>query len=156
MQLTKRTARISLGFAELKVDQRHLTLLDANIPPQKYMLGMIHDRENSYQNYNDLFSNLLAANANDSEGLKLTNEELTGNIFIFLIGEELDLYVVLLLTTSSAGHETTAHTLAFAAALLALYPEVQEKLYQHVKVTVADPSGAPVCRSTTPSSLGLI
>lgn len=111
MQLTKRTARIALGFSELK----------------KYILEMIHDRENSYQGHTDLFSNLLAANANNSEGLKLTNEELTGNIFIFLI----------------AGHETTAHTLAFAAALLALYPDIQEKLYQHIKATVTDPSGTP-------------
>jgi cytochrome P450 len=49
-----------------------------------------------------------------------------------------------LLTSSSAGHETTAHTLAFAIALLALYPDVQEKLHQHVKENVADPSGTPV------------
>jgi cytochrome P450 len=47
---------------------------------------MIHDRANSYKDYSDLFSNLLAANENDSEGLKLTDEELTGNIFIFLLG----------------------------------------------------------------------
>lgn len=30
-------------------------------------------------------------------------------------------------------HETTAHTLAFAFALLALYPEEQEKLCQESK-----------------------
>jgi hypothetical protein len=50
---------------------------------------MIADRASSYRDYSDLFSNLLAANENDSEGLKLTDEELTGNIFIFLIGEPL-------------------------------------------------------------------
>jgi len=105
---------------------------------------MIHDRENSYEDHNDLLSNLLAANANDGEGLKMTNEELTGNIFIFLIGNGSWLYAVVLLTSLSAGHETTAHTLAFAMALLALYPDVQEKLYQHVKENVADPSGTPV------------
>jgi cytochrome P450 len=110
---------------------------------------MIHERENSYQDHNDLFSNLLAANSKDGEGLKLTNEELTGNIFIFLIGDGSWLYVVTPLTSSSAGHETTAHTLAFAIALLALYPDVQEKLYRHVKENVADPSGTPVRTSFT-------
>jgi cytochrome P450 len=43
-----------------------------------------------------------------------------------------------------AGHETTAHALAFAMGLLAMYPEVQEKLYDHVVKNVSDPSGAPV------------
>jgi hypothetical protein len=34
--------------------------------------------------------------------------------------------------------------MAFAVGLLALYPEVQEKLYQYVVEMVADPAGAPV------------
>ncbi|KIM26276.1 hypothetical protein M408DRAFT_25484 [Serendipita vermifera MAFF 305830] len=41
------------------------------------------------------------------------------------------------------GHETTAHTLAFTIGFLALYPDVQEKLYEHVKREVADHTGAP-------------
>jgi cytochrome P450 len=32
-----------------------------------------------------------------------------------------------------AGHETAAHTLCFTFALLALYPDEQERLYQHIK-----------------------
>jgi cytochrome P450 len=32
--------------------------------------------------------------------------------------------------------QTTAHTLCFVFALLALYPEVQEELYAHVKSVV--------------------
>lgn len=40
-----------------------------------------------------------------------------GNIFVFLI----------------AGHETTAHTLGFLLGLLALYPDKQDKLVQHIK-----------------------
>lgn len=40
----------------------------------------------------------------------------TGNIFIFMI----------------AGHETTAHTLGFIMSLLSLYPDVQDKLVQHI------------------------
>lgn len=39
-----------------------------------------------------------------------------GNIFIFMI----------------AGHETTAHTLAFILGLLALYPDVQDRLVRHI------------------------
>lgn len=41
----------------------------------------------------------------------------------------------------TAGHETTAHTLAFAIGLLALYADKQEELYQQVKDIVADSSG---------------
>jgi cytochrome P450 len=51
------------------------------------MREMIHDRSKSYRDCSDLFSNLIAANENDSEGLRLTDEELVGNIFIFLIGK---------------------------------------------------------------------
>lgn len=49
-------------------------------------MEMIRDRAESYEEYNDLFSNLMAANERDDEGLKLTNEEVAANIFIFLIG----------------------------------------------------------------------
>lgn len=54
--------------------------------PQKYMGEMIRDRAQSYEEYNDLFSNLMAANERDDEGLKLTDEEVAANIFIYLIG----------------------------------------------------------------------
>jgi len=111
MPLTKRTAKIQLAFEELQV----------------YIQEMIRDRTSSYQDHSDLLSNLIAANEKDGESAKLTHEELTGNIFVFLV----------------AGHETTAHSLAFAIGLLALYPEVQEKLFQHVKETVENPTGGP-------------
>jgi cytochrome P450 len=39
--------------------------------------------------------------------------------------------------------QTTAHTLCFALALLALYPYEQEKLYQHIKSVIPNPE-APV------------
>lgn len=38
----------------------------------------------------------------------------------------------------SEGHETTAHTLCYVYALLALYPDVQEELYQHIKTVCPD------------------
>jgi cytochrome P450 len=34
--------------------------------------------------------------------------------------------------------QTTAHTLCFTFALLALYPDEQEKLYQHIKKTIPE------------------
>jgi len=34
--------------------------------------------------------------------------------------------------------QTTAHSLAFAFALLALYPDKQEELYQHIKRVLPD------------------
>ncbi|KAF8605367.1 cytochrome P450 [Ceratobasidium sp. AG-I] len=61
----------------------------------------------------DILSQLLEAHDSNE---KLTTSELIGNIFIFMI----------------AGHETTAHTLAFLLGLLALYPDVQDKLVQHI------------------------
>ncbi|KAG8773179.1 hypothetical protein FRC15_002220 [Serendipita sp. 397] len=111
MNWSKRTAIVESGFNEL----------------QQYIREMIRDRASSYRDYSDLFSNLISANDNDSEGLSLLDEELMGNIFIFLI----------------AGHETTAHSLAFVMGLLALYPDIQEKLYQHIRKNVADPYGTP-------------
>ncbi|KIJ61829.1 hypothetical protein HYDPIDRAFT_176809 [Hydnomerulius pinastri MD-312] len=102
---------------------------DDIIPPgaSKYLLEMIHARKaaDKAEERHDLFSSLLAAN--EDEGLskderKLSDSELIGNIFIFLV----------------AGHETTAHSLCFALAMLALYPEEQENLYQHIKSVLPD------------------
>lgn len=111
------------------------------------MLEMIQSRKISEQkeDYNDLFSNLLDANNHEgrSGGQELPDSELlgvysytrvptpehstssrvcTGNIFIFLI----------------AGHETTAHTLCFTLALLALYSREQEALYKHIREVIPD------------------
>jgi cytochrome P450 len=60
-----------------------------------------------------------------SEGL--TDREVLGNTFIFLL----------------AGHETSGHTLAFVFALLALHPEEQQKLHDHV-VSVLPAGQEPV------------
>jgi len=42
-----------------------------------------------------------------------------------------------------AGHESTAHTLCFTFALLALYPDEQERLYQHIKGVISSLDGTP-------------
>ncbi|KAK0438005.1 614/534 cytochrome P450 [Armillaria borealis] len=93
---------------------------------EAYMLEMIRTpRTAEKEERSDLLSSLL--DANDDEDLlggetKLTDQELLGNIYTFLI----------------AGHETTARALAFAFALLALYPDQQEILYRHIKTIVPD------------------
>ncbi|TFK49124.1 cytochrome P450 [Heliocybe sulcata] len=92
---------------------------------REYMLEMIRARrtaEKKEERY-DLFSSLLDASEDDSDGeAKLADEELLGNIFIFLV----------------AGHETTAHTLCYVFGLLALYQDEQEILYQHIKSVIPD------------------
>ncbi|KAK7682022.1 hypothetical protein QCA50_014986 [Cerrena zonata] len=102
--LTKRGRNIQLAFEEL----------------EKYMLEMVTEGKMSRAAGNtrhDLFSKLLDASESDLTGeKKLTELEVISNIFIFLF----------------AGHETTAHTLTFAFALLALYPDEQERLYEEI------------------------
>jgi len=73
------------------------------------------------QQRKDLMSLLLAQSSDTGTG-SLSVREVKGNIYIFLL----------------AGHETTAHTLAFALNLLALYPEEQDKLYQEAKEVFVD------------------
>ncbi|KAJ7589495.1 cytochrome P450 [Mycena floridula] len=96
----KRIRQVRTAVAELKL----------------YILEMIAARRQSggLGERHDLFSGLL--NAADDDGA-LSDSELIGNIFIFLL----------------AGHETTAHTLCYTFALLALYPDEQEALYQHLR-----------------------
>ncbi|OAX42462.1 cytochrome P450 [Rhizopogon vinicolor AM-OR11-026] len=94
---------------------------------QRYLTEMIQERKGSErkEDDHDLLSRLLAANDDEnlSEGeVKLSDSELIGNIFILMV----------------AGHETTAHSLAFALALLALHPDKQEELYQHIKRVLPD------------------
>jgi len=47
----------------------------------------------------------------------LSEDEIISNIYVFLV----------------AGHETTAHSLGFAFALLALYPDEQETVFDQIK-----------------------
>ncbi|KAJ3552189.1 hypothetical protein NM688_g4282 [Phlebia brevispora] len=108
MGLTKHMRDVKVAFDEL----------------ESYMLEMIRARktaEKKEERY-DLFSSLLDASEEEEGSAKLTDRELLGNIFIFLL----------------AGHETTAHTLCFTFGLLALYQDEQEKLYQHIKSTIPD------------------
>ncbi|KAJ3053484.1 hypothetical protein HK102_011692, partial [Quaeritorhiza haematococci] len=78
----------------------------------------------------NLLTSLVDASATDEAGegegegssAGLKEIELLGNIFVLLV----------------AGHETTANTLAWALALLAIDQERQEKLHEHVKSVLGD------------------
>ncbi|KAN0113945.1 cytochrome P450, partial [Russula decolorans] len=113
--LTNPTRKVNLAFTELK----------------QYMLEMVEDRKDAdkVEERYDLFSGLLDA-AQDEPGSEaaLSDDELIGNMFIFLL----------------AGHETTAHTLCFSFALLALYPAEQERLYQHIRGVMSSLNGMPM------------
>ncbi|KDQ10003.1 hypothetical protein BOTBODRAFT_36622 [Botryobasidium botryosum FD-172 SS1] len=118
MGLTKRWKKVAMAFDELG----------------KYMSEMIESRrdegdriktdEDGELYKSDLFSNLLSASDAElvSEKGALSERELMGNIFVFLL----------------AGHETTAHSLALAMGLLACYPEEQQKLRDHIKSVLPD------------------
>ncbi|KIJ53673.1 hypothetical protein M422DRAFT_154354, partial [Sphaerobolus stellatus SS14] len=83
-----------------------------------YMREMIAERR-EYPELNsqaDLFGILLENVDNKEAEDPLTDDEMIGDVFIYLV----------------AGHETTAHTLCFAFALLALEQEEQERLYRNV------------------------
>ncbi|KAI0763709.1 cytochrome P450 [Irpex lacteus] len=87
-----------------------------------YMTEMVQHRKSWHaeERHHDLFSNLLKANDEDAD-ITLSDSELLGNIFVFLL----------------AGHETTAHTLCFSLALLALYQDEQTKMYQNIQKVMA-------------------
>ncbi|KAI0261701.1 cytochrome P450 [Russula aff. rugulosa BPL654] len=112
--LTKQTRKVGLAFTELK----------------QYMLEMVEARRDvdKVEERYDLFSGLLDATQDETGGkAALSDDELMGNMFIFLL----------------AGHETTAHTLCFSFALLALYPDEQECLFQHIKGVMSSLNGMP-------------
>ncbi|TDL22810.1 cytochrome P450 [Rickenella mellea] len=109
MNLTNKLRTVNLAYQEIEI----------------YMQEMIDERRNAVtkaERY-DLFSSLLDASDKDEDGsTKLTDMELKGNIFIFML----------------AGHETTAHTLGFCFGLLALYQIEQEILHQHISTVLSD------------------
>ncbi|TDL22861.1 cytochrome P450 [Rickenella mellea] len=109
MGLHKKLREVRLAFKELET----------------YMQEMIDERRNAVKKVErfDLFTSLLdASEGEDDGGTKLSDSELRGNIFIFML----------------AGHETTAHTLSYCFGLLAMYQDEQEKLYQHIKSVLSD------------------
>ncbi|KAI0716473.1 cytochrome P450 [Earliella scabrosa] len=102
------------GNAQMRYFSRAYKELDL------YLKEMVHARRSATvkEERYDLFSTLLDANEDEGDSeAKLSDSAVLGNIFIFLV----------------AGYETTAHTLAYAFILLALYQEEQEAFYQNIK-----------------------
>ena len=115
----------------------------------------------------DLFSSLLASNSPEFDASTLTEEELigvlplivrysfvytiSGNIFAFLVaGHEVRFKInFLLIIPMVYVIKTTAHTLCFAFALLALYHEEQETLYQHIKSVLPGDKQPVSCEHNT-------
>ncbi|KAG2012015.1 614/534 cytochrome P450 [Coprinopsis cinerea AmutBmut pab1-1] len=105
MNLAETTRKIQTAFEELEV----------------YMREMIN-RSGEREDLGDLFTSLLEANTHDTSIDALSDRELMGNIFIFLI----------------AGHESTGHTIALMFGLLALYPDEQDRLLDQIKEVCGD------------------
>jgi hypothetical protein len=68
-----------------------------------------------------------------------------GNMFIFLLaGHEVRSFPSSSRDVPIQFLQTTAHTLCFSFALLALYPDEQERLYQHIKGVMSGLNEMPV------------
>ncbi|KAG2009542.1 614/534 cytochrome P450 [Coprinopsis cinerea AmutBmut pab1-1] len=95
---------------------------------QLYMKELIRARSESADavERHDLLS-LLVEHSDEDKANPLTEDEVMGNTFLFL----------------AAGHETTAQTLCFAFALLALHPDEQEAVYQEIKSVIPDATSLP-------------
>jgi cytochrome P450 len=72
-------------------------------------------------------------------------------MFVFLFaGHEVNYFPPSYGVVVKSSLQTTAHTLCFTFALLALYPDEQERLYQHIKGVMSSLNGMPV-RSRNPN-----
>jgi cytochrome P450 len=110
--LSKKIARmIPFGFFK-----KSSTAVDDFVSYGKFILEKSRNRKDGNDSQDGLVQMMLKAQ--EGEGtIKLTDEELISNMFIFFF----------------AGHETTAGTLHWAMLELCKNPKVQEKFYQEVK-----------------------
>ncbi|KAJ7108469.1 cytochrome P450 [Mycena epipterygia] len=74
----------------------------------------------------DAFTMLVKANQDESSKYQLDDDELIGNIFLFMF----------------AGHETTAHTLAGTLGFMAIHEEIQDEIVEHI-MSVVGPDRDP-------------
>lgn len=98
---------------------------DAYIKLSKLVLELIKARRESTdtQTYKDLLQLMLDATTEDKgEQRRLTNAEVLSQSFVFV----------------AAGYETTANLLTYTAYLLAMNPDIQDKLIDEIKKSLSD------------------
>lgn len=91
--------------------------IDLTQEAREILKGIIHQRNDSKQKYDDLLDMLL--NAEYEDGSPIEEEQLIDEILILF----------------TAGHETTSNALTFVFQLLALHPEWQERIFKESKAT---------------------
>ncbi|KAJ7158345.1 cytochrome P450 [Mycena crocata] len=74
----------------------------------------------------DAFSTMVKASQDESSKYRLDDEELIGNVFLFMF----------------AGHETTAHSLAGTLGFMAIHEEIQDEVFKQI-MTVVGPDRDP-------------
>ncbi|KAJ7927567.1 cytochrome P450 [Mycena leptocephala] len=74
----------------------------------------------------DAFTMLVKANQDESSKYQLDDQELIGNIFLFMF----------------AGHETTGHTLAGTLGFMAIHDDIQEEVFEQI-ISVVGPDREP-------------
>lgn len=92
-----------------------------------YLHALVEDAEKSDSETHNLLGRVVRSRREEQEVTTkrnpgLTDSEILGNLFIFSI----------------AGHETTATTLRFALALLAIHSDAQEELYEELQTVLQD------------------
>ena len=108
------------AFPILQMMGSHSKEGKAHLKLTKLALGLIKARRElpDAQNYKDLLQLMIDATAEErGEQRKLTNEEILSQSFTFII----------------AGYESTAFLLSYTAYLLAMNPELQDKLIDQIK-----------------------
>lgn len=98
-------------------------------------------QENPTGEHKDVLSALVAGLGPEDGAPKLTKDEVFSNVFAFLLCVQRgSLHRAQAQTLPSerelkarAGHETTANTLTFVVSFLAMYTEVQQKVYEEVE-----------------------
>ncbi|KAG6830546.1 hypothetical protein H0H87_007745 [Tephrocybe sp. NHM501043] len=82
----------------------------------------------------DAFTMLVRANEQETDKLKLTDQEVIGNVFIMLFAGHGEIHQVFKSSwlTSQKMTETTAHTLSATLALLALHQDIQTEILEHI------------------------
>lgn len=104
----------------------------ATVDFKAYMAEIIEEEKLSLaqgkQSRDNLMTALIRSSSEAERGQSLTEAEIFGNMFIF----------------NFAGHDTTAHTLAYTFVLLAAHPNVQMWMSQEIR---------HVCGSTATSAL---